>query len=450
MSRVFGDRQGISHWRWHAFAPGLVGALAIFAAAGCVGRAATPTPNAGAISSATAWAIAPATASVAPTSPPTATPTLQLTAAPTSAPTAAPTVAPSKTPTGTPMPTAVATSAPSKLPLSGAFVQTGSMVCGGGGEAPTQLADGRVLFTGGFGCQLKTKYPVMPVTTASAQLYDPADGKFTSTGSMARPRTGHTATLLQDGQVLVAGGGFDEYDPFDTAELYDPATGKFRATGSMTTVREGHTATLLQDGRVLITGGWKMVWTPSEGLETPLASAELYDPQTGKFTATGSMTTAREGQTATLLQDGRVLIAGGDASGDGPTTSELYDPATGLFTPTRSMPALTYIQTATLLNDGRVLVAGGTEAEIFDPTTQAYASVAWVPDACTTHSVALTGTGSVLVLDKCGGDAHLFDPTTGKVSPAAAKVPDEVGPGTATPLSDGRILTCDGPAWPYL
>ncbi len=157
------------------------------------------------------------------------------------------------------------------------------------------------------------------------------------TGPLGAGRQIHTATLLADGRVLVAG-GFDFADqPLSSAAVYDPATGTFSPTGSMATARGLATATLLADGRVLVAGGGAATWV-QPGLV--LASAELYDPKTGTFSPTGSMATAREGHTATLLRDGRVLIAGGiDAStGDHTVASaELYDPKTGTFSPTGPM-----------------------------------------------------------------------------------------------------------------
>jgi N-acetylneuraminic acid mutarotase len=173
----------------------------------------------------------------------------------------------------------------------------------------TLLRNGKVLITDSIASTLYT-----------AELYDPTTGKFSTTGPM-RARGDHTATLLDDGKVLVAGGLSDSSDLLDSAELYDPTTGIFTATtpNNMTEPRVGHTATLLDDGKVLITGG--------HSVSSLLASAELYDPSTGRFSLTGSMTVARAHYTATLLNNRKVLIAGGLAAGGGTLNSaELYEP----------------------------------------------------------------------------------------------------------------------------
>ena len=167
-----------------------------------------------------------------------------------------------------------------------------------------------------------------------------------------------SGALSPPASPLVAAGGTSP------APVATPTIAGFSPTGSMSSARELPTATLLSDGRVLITGGYD-----GSGY---LATAELYDPQSGTFSPTGSMSSAREWQTATLLSDGRVLITGGN-DGSGPlATAELYDPQSGTFSPTGSMSSAREGQTATLLSDGRVLITGGlgaslATAEIYTP-----------------------------------------------------------------------------------
>jgi hypothetical protein len=175
-------------------------------------------------------------------------------------------------------------------------------------------------------------------------------GTWTATGTLNIPRTGHTATLLVNGEVLVTGGEDSSKNLIASAELYNPATGKWTVTGNLTTPRYDHTATLLANGEVLVAGGVNGTYT---------ASAELYNPSTGRWTTTGSMTVPRAFAAAALLPNGQVLMAGGsNANGTSNSTAELYDPATGRWTATTSMPS-GHGSPATLLSNGKVLVSGG-------------------------------------------------------------------------------------------
>ena len=149
-------------------------------------------------------------------------------------------------------------------------------------------------------------------------------GTWLNTGSMKIARTAHSATLLPNGQVLVAGGE-SSAGGLTSAELYNPATGKWTFTGSMATGRYAHTAVLLPCGEVLVAGG--IVSTNIQGIISCTATAELYNPSTGKWTPTGSMATPRFAQGAALLQNGQALVAGGFNATDGTLASaELYTP----------------------------------------------------------------------------------------------------------------------------
>jgi hypothetical protein len=345
-------------------------------------------------------------------------------------------------------------------PASG-FTATGSMTSARESHTATLLNDGKVLVAGGDASEvLRYCGPPVPipgssckshhVPLASAELFDPASGSFTETGTMAAPRTLHTATLLGNGKVLVVGGdsGDDFSTPLATAEIFDISTGMFMPTGNMVSARAGHTATLLANGKVLVAGG-------SSG-----DVAELFDPATGEFTATGSMETSRTNGTATLLKNGDVLVSGGvDASGNPVATAELFDPTTGMFTPTGSMSVARAAHTATLLTSGEVLVTGGRSsgganttvmatAELFDPATGAFVLTGSMESPRERHTATKRTDGKVLVtggLSETGdlSTAELFDPATG-VFTHAGNMEIERFLHTATLLTNGAVLVTGG------
>jgi Kelch motif len=240
-------------------------------------------------------------------------------------------------------------------PATGSWAATGSMTTSRLGQSATLLGNGKVLVAGGDGA---SGY------LSSAELYNPATGTWAATGSMETAREDQSATLLGNGQVLMAG-GYNSFDsPNSSAELYNPATGKFTPTGTMTSARDNPAATLLPDGEVLVTGGG-----PGGAVGV---FAELYNPATGTWTAATSgaavctrVQVCRPGSTATLLGNGDVLVTGGfsyaeDAGYQSTTPAALlYDPATNVWTKTGSMSTGRVYQTASLLPDGQVLVAGG-------------------------------------------------------------------------------------------
>ena len=264
-------------------------------------------------------------------------------------------------------------------PSTGRFSPVGDMTAERVCQSAVMLPGGKVLIVGGFG----------PSQLASAELYDPATARFTPTGSMKERRGGATATLLKNGKVLVAGGTGNESSWYASAELYDPATGTFTSTGNMTEPRAAHTATLLPDGRVLLTGG-------SGSRTDVLRSAELYDPATGKFTPTGSMTVVRHKHAAEALPSGKVLIAGGSDYRDWRgryASAELYDPATGKFTATSSMASGRFKSRDAIvpLKDGRLLVAGGVRlVEVYDTRAGKFATASGEVDADRFYTAATT------------------------------------------------------------
>lgn len=280
-------------------------------------------------------------------------------------------------------------------PNTGTFALTGRMAVGQGlNLTATLLNDGRVLIVGGRN------------SPSVAQLYDPVAGTFSLTGSPVYPHGFYgTATLLKDGRVLVVG-GVAQAGNFGTAdagaETYDPTTGKFTAAGPMTTNRANHTATLLADGRVLVAGGSPPP-SATGGFVATYDSAEIYDPSTGNFSLTGTMQEARGNFSANLLPSGKVLLCGG--YGGDPQSAELYDPSSGTFALTGEMGSQRSLFTATLLPSGEVLIAGGflnnsaatSEADLYTPATGIFTPTGTMTATRANQTATLLPGGTVLV-----------------------------------------------------
>ncbi len=310
------------------------------------------------------------------------------------------------------------------------------------GHTATLLQDGRVLVVGGAD---NNGY------LSSAELYNPSTGFWTSTDSLAEARANHTVTLLPNGNVLIVGGESNS-GPLASTEVYDPDTGIWTNTEALTLARSYHTATLLSNGLVLVVGG-----SGSGGL---LGSAELYDPATspatGFWTDTGSLTSARHVHTAALLSDGRVLVAGGYDNSGAIGSAELYNPDPGTWSDTDSMTDARYYHTLTLLSDGKVLVAGGLDnssdlasAELYDPVMDTWSPTGALPESRSYHTATRLPNGEVLVTGGGSGNfdflatAELYDPVTGTWANTGAPTQTRVYH-TATLLLNSEVLVVEG------
>jgi hypothetical protein len=248
-------------------------------------------------------------------------------------------------------------------PTSGRFLASGNMANSHVRGTATLLADGRVLISGGM-----RNGGGGGASTSDAEVFDPAVGTFTTAGTMNSQRTDHTATLLANGEVLIAGGwnghAADAADdpPWDPlfVELFDTVRGSFQVAGTMSTTRVGHTATRLPNGQVLLLGGVLAV----QNIHTELhpAYAELYAPTMGTINSLSTTAPPQSKYTTTLLSSGKMLLLGGSINSIAVDSAELLDPATGIMTLTTSLSTPRVGHTATLLGDGRVLVIGGTDA----------------------------------------------------------------------------------------
>jgi hypothetical protein len=344
----------------------------------------------------------------------------------------------------------------------GVFTSTGTMTDYRAWHTATLLLNGKVLIAGG-GSQ----------SARSADLYDPVTGTFTPTGNMAAERSGHSATLLPDGRVLIIGG---EYDNHPSAEVYDPSTGTFTTTAVLPPAF-GSESTSLNSGTVLLSGGGMSCPNGNDGCVI-INKPEIYDPATGTATVTGDYAD-KSGDPyfgdgglvaapSVLLTTGKVLIAA-------ETTAELYDPATGTFRfagqMTRSVQSYGQSNysiggTATLLTNGKVLLAGGelfefawlADAELYDPSTDKFAAIHPMNGIRSGHTATLLRDGTVFI---AGGDhtckfypdvlrcdalaigTEIYDPATQTFSVGPNPTTYRISH-TATLLMDGRILITGG------
>jgi hypothetical protein len=331
------------------------------------------------------------------------------------------------------------------------FVADGNMTSARALHTSTLLHGGMVLITGG------ASFGAVSTVLASAELYNPKAGAFSATGNLQTPRAWHTATLLNDGRVLVAGGcSIALAGLLASAELFDPSGATSTPTDSMNTARCGHAATLLANGKVLMTGG-------TDPTGTALASAELFDPATDTFSPTGSMQTARKEHAATLLASGQVLVTGGvDAKSNDLDSAELYDPTTGIFTTVVGvMTAARAGHTATIFTSGvdagKVLLAGGADAtgkaqntaELFDPEAQSFTAMSNMTTAHAYYTAILLLDGTVLLaggIDATGSPtsvAELFEPSSRNFSATGSLILAREQH-AATLLANGQVLVTGG------
>ena len=339
----------------------------------------------------------------------------------------------------------------------GVWKRTGSMATSRRHSVCPPLPDGRILVVGGT--DTTGVDGSASIFYATAEIYDPATGTWTATGSLTTGgRALHASIVLPDGRILITG-GWNGWAALSSAEIYNPATGNFSAIGSMTTARANHRQRTLYDGRVLITGGFD-----SSG--TPLASAEIYDPAKGTFSATkgGPMAAARNAHIINPVGDGKMLVTGGfGAGGNELATAELFNPATETFTPAGSLAHARAHHSANVLPTGEVLVIGGYggggvlgSTEIYDPDTNTFSAGPTLNQARQSHSGQLLPNGLLLVSggnNNPSGDwdiqtnflssAELYDPATGAFTTTGSKNNATTG-GNPILLWTGKFLAAGG------
>jgi hypothetical protein len=320
------------------------------------------------------------------------------------------------------------------------WVAMGALNTGRAYHTATLLGNGKVLVAGGNGGGYLT----------SSELCDPSLGTWTNTGTLNTARQYHSATLLGNGKVLVTG-GYGNGSSLTSSELYDPSLGTWKTTGALNAARDYHTATMLGNGNVLVVGGYNS----SNGI---LTSSELYDPSLGTWANTGALNNARQYHTATLLSNGKVLVAGGYKNGY-LTSSELYDPSLGTWTNLGAPGALNAARdyhTATLLTNGKVLVVGGyngssplTSSELYDPSLGTWTNtMGALNTARYLHTATLLSNGKVLVVGGYNNSSpltssELYDPSLGTWTNTGGLITGRAYH-TATLLTNGKVLVACG------
>lgn len=337
---------------------------------------------------------------------------------------------------------------------AGRWAAVGSLATARYDHTATLLEGGDVLVAGG-----SAPGPRGVLPTGSAERFDPVTGAWQATGSLAIPRANHSATAFDGpscgshcGDVMVAGGlvGVTLSNATATVELYDADSGTWQLGIPMIVPRYDHTATVLADGRLLVAGGRGAFFTPS---------AEIYDPVDRSWSLTGSLTDAYYDHTATLLADGRVLVVGAASAG---STAEVFDPTAtdpatgrqGRWTPTAAPAVQRFDHTATLLDDGTVLVAGtaggteasgdGSSAEVYDPVTATWNPTGSLSARYARHSATRLAGGEVLVAGGAGStQSELYDASSGSWRLAGALTGQRENH-TATLLDSGAVLAAGG------
>ena len=332
---------------------------------------------------------------------------------------------------------------------------TNSMSFARGTHTATLLPDGRLLIAGGDDGSGR-----LDAIIDVAELYDPSTGRWEPGGVMGRQRTQHAAVLLNDGRALLVGGAgvvqakIDEQgieQPLIETDLFDATNDSWSFTGETSIPRDNLAATLLANGSVLIAGG-----DDGKGTDTSiLASAEVFDPATGQWSSTGSMSQTRQGHSLVALGNGTALVAGGDAGDDPFQSVEIYDPASGAWSGGADMAEARERFAAVVLQDGKVLVVGGggtdgrlASAEMYDPGAGTWSSAAEMSTPRLKPAAVVLQDGKVLVVGGLGagqflGTAEIYDPATDSWSDAGSM---ETGRGfhAATLIDDGRVVVTGG------